>query len=99
MGLERAQPPNFVFNSACQLKRASGGRRLVSEQNQGNGLAAVFLATKSLAYAGYFWPVGDDGAGLFTGTFCSASFESENAGRHPRSPVSKRFRNWANAAT
>jgi hypothetical protein len=50
----------------------------VSEQNQGNGLAAVFLAIRCLAYAGFVWPVSDDGAGLFARTFYSALFESEN---------------------
>jgi CHAT domain-containing protein len=52
----------------------------VSEQNQGNGLAAVFFVTGCLAYAGYFWPVSDDGAGLFARAFYSALIESENAG-------------------
>ena len=80
LGLEWAQPPYFVFNSACQSGRATGDRRLVSEQNQGNGLAAAFLATGCLAYAGYFWPVSDDGAGLFARTFYSSMFESENVG-------------------
>ena len=80
MGFAWAQPPYFVFNSACQLRRTSGDRRLVSEQNQGNGLAAVYLATRCLAYAGYLWPVSVDGAGLFPRTFSSALFESKNAG-------------------
>ena len=80
LGLEWAQPPYLVFNSACQSGRATGGRRLVSEPNQGNGLAAAFLATGCLAYAGYFWPVSDDGAGPFARTFYSSLFESENVG-------------------
>ncbi len=52
----------------------------MSAQNQRNGLAAVFLATGCLAYAGCFCPVSDDGAGLFARTFSSALIESEKVG-------------------
>ncbi|MGC9350012.1 MAG: CHAT domain-containing protein [Anaerolineae bacterium] len=73
-------PPYFVFSSACESGRAVGGQRLVSQQNQSNGLAAAFLAAGVYGYAGYFWPVSDAGAGIFAETFYRALFWRENVG-------------------
>ena len=73
-------PPYFVFNSACESGRAAGGRRLVSRRNQSNGLAAAFLAAGVSAYAGYFWPVSESGAGLIASTFYRALFDRVNVG-------------------
>jgi hypothetical protein len=73
-------PPYFVFNSACESARAVGGQRLVSDESQSNGLAAAFLAAGVDGYAGYFWPVTDAGAGIFTETFYRALFMRENVG-------------------
>ncbi|GIK41599.1 MAG: hypothetical protein BroJett011_54320 [Chloroflexota bacterium] len=73
-------PPYFVFNSACESGRAVGGQRLVSTESHGNGLAAAFLAAGVAGYAGYFWPVTDAGASIFTKTFYSSIFERENVG-------------------
>ncbi len=74
------KPPYFVFNSACESARAVRALRLVSEEKQGNGLAAAFLASGVYGYAGFFWPVTDVGAGIFTRTFYRAMFERENVG-------------------
>jgi CHAT domain-containing protein len=73
-------PPYFVFNSACESGRGVGGRRLVSDRGQTNGLAAAFLAAGVYGYAGYFWPVTDAGAGIFTKTFYHTLFWRENVG-------------------
>lgn len=73
-------PPYFVFSSACESGRARGGQRLISGENQSNGLAAAFLAAGVDGYAGYFWPVSDAGAGIFAGTFYEALFWRENVG-------------------
>ncbi|MFN8441237.1 MAG: CHAT domain-containing protein [Caldilineaceae bacterium] len=73
-------PPYFVFNSACESGRASGGQRLVSGEQHGNGLAAAFLAMGVAGYAGYFWPVSDAGAGIFAKAFYQALFMRENVG-------------------
>lgn len=73
-------PPYFVFNSACESGRAAGGRRLLSRRNQTNGLAAAFLAAGVAAYAGYFWPVTEVGAGTVASTFYRSMFERENVG-------------------
>lgn len=73
-------PPYFVFNSACESGRAAGGRRLVSDESQSNGLAAAFLAVGVYGYAGFFWPVTDSGAGLFTRAFYENLFMRENVG-------------------
>lgn len=75
-----SKPPYFVFNSACESARAVRGLRLVSGEREGNGLAAAFLASGVYGYAGYFWPVTDVGAGIFTRTFYRAMFERENVG-------------------
>lgn len=73
-------PPYLVFNNACESGRAAGGKRLVSEANQSNGLAAAFLAAGVDAYAGYFWPVTDTGARLFAEVFYNSLFTRENVG-------------------
>jgi len=73
-------PPYLVFNSACESARATGGVRLVSGESQSNGLAAAFLAAGVYGYAGYFWPVTEAGAGLFTKVFYRTLFERENVG-------------------
>jgi CHAT domain-containing protein len=74
------KPPYFVFNSACESGRAVGGQRLVSDHSHSNGLAAAFLARGVYGYAGYFWPVTDAGAGIFTKTFYRTLLERENVG-------------------
>lgn len=73
-------PPYFVFNSACESGRAVGGQRLVSAEQHGNGLAAAFLAAGVAGYAGYFWPVSDTGASIFTRAFYQTLFLRENVG-------------------
>jgi CHAT domain len=73
-------PPYLVFNAACESGRAAGGRRLVSDRNHSNGLAAAFLAAGVSGYAGYFFPVTDAGAGLFARQFYRTLFERENVG-------------------
>lgn len=80
LGLSWAAPPYLAFNSACQSGHAVAGRPLVSAENHGNGLAAAFLAIGSYGYAGYFWPVTDEGAGLFAETFYERLFGEENVG-------------------
>ena len=80
LALDWLAPPYLVFNSACESGRAAGGARLVSDQGQANGLAAAFLACGAAAYAGYFWPVTDDGACRFTESFYPALFGMENLG-------------------
>jgi CHAT domain-containing protein len=79
-GLPWKEPPGFVFNSACESGRAGIGRRLVSRDRHNNGLAAAFIAAGTAAYAGYFWPVTDTGAGQFTSGFYRTLFERENVG-------------------
>ena len=73
-------PPYLVFNSACESGRAAGGKRLFSNASQSNGLAAAFIAAGASAYAGYFWPVTDTGASLFTKRFYDTLFGRENVG-------------------
>jgi CHAT domain-containing protein len=80
MKLPLEKPPYFVFNSACESGRAMGGQRLVSNESHGNGLAAAFLACGVYGYAGYFWPVTETGAGIFTTTFYRSLFKRENVG-------------------
>lgn len=80
LALSWKAPPYFVFNSACESGRAIGGRRLISAESHGNGLAAAFLAAGVAGYAGYFWPVSDTGASIFTRTFYQALFMRENVG-------------------
>ena len=80
LALDWVAPPYLVFNSACESGRAAGGARLVSDQGQANGLAAAFLACGAAAYAGYFWPVTDEGACRFAETFYPALFGLENVG-------------------
>jgi CHAT domain-containing protein len=80
LGLPWQDPPYFVFNSACESGRGVGGQRLVSAQGQTNGVAAAFLAAGVHGYAGYFWPVTDAGAGIFTRTFYHTLFLRENVG-------------------
>jgi CHAT domain-containing protein len=73
-------PPYFVFNTACESGRAAGGRRFLSRRSQTNELAASFLAAGVAAYAGYFEPVTETGAGTMTATFYRELFERENVG-------------------
>jgi hypothetical protein len=54
--------------------------RLVFDQEQANGLVAGFLANGAAAYAGYFWPVTDEGSCRFSETFYPALFGMENVG-------------------
>lgn len=74
------KPPGFVFGSACESGGSAAGRRLLSADQQANGLAGAFLSAGVYAYAGFFWPVTDAGAALFTGTFYEALFGLENVG-------------------
>lgn len=81
LGLEwKGAPPTLVFNSSCESGRAAGGRRLAMSESQSNGLAAAFITAGVSAYAGYFWPVTDTGAGLFTEAFYRNLFIRENVG-------------------
>jgi CHAT domain-containing protein len=73
-------PPYLVFNNACESGRGVGGRRLVSGRSHANGLAAAFLSAGVDAYAGFFWPVSDVGAGIFANEFYRCLFERENVG-------------------
>ncbi|HMM41680.1 MAG TPA: CHAT domain-containing protein, partial [Thermomicrobiales bacterium] len=74
------KPPGFVFGSACESGGSAAGRRLLSADRQANGLAGAFLSAGVYAYAGFFWPVTDEGAALFTRTFYEALFGLENVG-------------------
>jgi hypothetical protein len=74
------KPPYLVFNNACETGRGVGGKRLVDGEMHVNGLAAAFLTAGVDAYAGYFWPVSDAGAGLFSETFYKGLFEVQNVG-------------------
>lgn len=74
------KPPYFVFNSACESSRGVGGKQLVSAEGQTNGLASAFLAAGVYAYAGYFWPVTEAGAGIFARNFYQNLFLRENVG-------------------
>ncbi len=87
LALDWKAPPYLVFNSACESGRVAGGARLVSDQGQANGLAAAFLACGAAAYAGYFWPVTDEGSCRFTETFYPALFGLENVGLCSRKPA------------
>jgi hypothetical protein len=80
LDLKWKAPPYLVLNSTCESGRAAGGLRLVSELNQGNGIAAAFLAAGVSGYAGYFWPVTEAGAGLFSKVFYKTLFQRENVG-------------------
>ena len=80
LNLKWKAPPYLVFNSACESGRAAGGKRLVSNESHSNGLAAAFIAAGASAYAGYFWPVTETGASLFTKAFYSSLFKRENVG-------------------
>ena len=73
-------PPYLVFNSACESGRAAGGKRLASAGNHHNGLAAAFLTAGVEGYVGYFWPVTEVGASLFSNAFYRGLFEYENVG-------------------
>ena len=87
-------PPYIVFNSACESGRAAAGRRLVGRRTGSNGLAAAFLAAGGEAYLGYFWPVDDGSARLFTEVFYSSLFTTKNVGtavHDARSAVRPRF--------
>ncbi len=78
--LDWKAPPYLVFNSACESGRAAGGVRLVSDDSQANGLAAAFLASGVAAYAGYFWPVTDQGAQTFAEMFYTRLLDRQNVG-------------------
>lgn len=78
--LEWKAPPYFVFSSACESGRAGAGRRLVTNLHHSNGLAAAFIAAGVSAYAGYYWPVSDAGAGIFSQYFYEYLFQRENVG-------------------
>jgi hypothetical protein len=80
LDLKWKAPPYLVFNSACESGRAAGGRRLVSHESHSNGLAAAFIAAGVAGYAGYFWPVTETGASLFTKAFYRNLFQCENVG-------------------
>jgi hypothetical protein len=80
LDLKWKAPPYLVFNSACESGRAAGGKRLVSNKSHTNGLAAAFIAAGVSAYAGYFWPVTETGASLFTKAFYRTLFQRENVG-------------------
>lgn len=80
LDLEWKAPPYMVFNSACESGRAAGGKRLVSKESHSNGLAAAFITAGVAAYAGYFWPVTDIGAGIFAESFYKNLFMRENVG-------------------
>lgn len=73
-------PPYLVVGSSCESGRAAGGQRLVSNDSHSNGIAAAFLAMGVSAYAGYYWPVTEDGAAKFTEVFYTGIFELENVG-------------------
>lgn len=94
LDLAWAAPPYIVFNSACESGRAAPGRRLVGKQTGANGLAAAFLAAGSEAYLGYFWPVDDGSARVFTEVFYSSLFAAKNVGtavHEARSALRPRF--------
>lgn len=74
-------PPYFVFSSACESGRSSGGIRLISNERHSNGLAAAFISAGVSGYAGYFWQVSDTGAGVFAQIFYKYLFEEENLGK------------------
>jgi hypothetical protein len=74
------RPPGLVFSSACESGRGVAGHRLLSADRQANGLAAAFLSAGVYAYAGFFWPVTDTGAALFTRAFYESLFMEENVG-------------------
>lgn len=78
--LDWKAPPYFVFNSACESGRAGAGRHLVSKGRHSSGLASAFIAAGVSAYAGYYWPVSDVGAGIFSGQFYQNLFARENVG-------------------
>lgn len=78
--LKWKKPPYIVFNSACESGRAAGGKRLVSNESHSNGIAAAFIARGVQAYAGYFWPVTEVGAELFTQQFYGRLFHVDNIG-------------------
>jgi CHAT domain-containing protein len=80
LSLKWKSPPYLVFNSACESGRVSGGQRLVSDRSHSNGLATAFIAVGVSAYIGYFWPVTDTGAKLFSSVFYKILFERENIG-------------------
>lgn len=80
MNLSWAKPPYVVFNNACESGRAVAGRRLVDGEKHSNGLASAFLTSGVYAYIGYFWPVSDPGAALFSETFYRQLFETQNVG-------------------
>jgi hypothetical protein len=80
LGLRWRKPPSFVFNSACESGRAAPGRRLAGSGRQANGLPSAFLTVGVYGYAGYFWPVSEQGAAAFAQTFYQELFRRENVG-------------------
>jgi len=75
-----SKPPYVVINNACESGRAVTGLRLVDGEKHTNGLASAFLTSGAYAYIGYFWPVSDPGAALFSETFYRQLFETQNVG-------------------
>lgn len=75
-----AKPPYLVFNNACESGRAAPGKRLVDGEQHANGLAGAFLTAGVYAYMGYFWPVSDPGAALFSESFYRELFTVQNVG-------------------
>ena len=73
-------PPYLVFNNACESGRGVAGKRLAEGGKHANGLASAFLTAGVYAYIGYFWPVSDAGAALFSETFYKALFTLQNVG-------------------
>lgn len=80
LDLRWGKPPYMVFNSACESGRAAGGRRLVSEEGEGNGLAAAFMSGGAMAYAGFYWPASIIGAREFVRMFYQGLVTWENLG-------------------
>jgi hypothetical protein len=73
-------PPYLVFNNACESGRGVAGKRLAEGGKHANGLASAFLTAGVYAYIGYFWPVSDAGAALFSESFYKALFTVQNVG-------------------
>ncbi|HEY8207383.1 MAG TPA: CHAT domain-containing protein [Myxococcaceae bacterium] len=80
LALQWAKPPYFVVNSACWSSRAAPGKRLVWKGQQGNGVAAAFLAAGAAAFAGFFWPVSMRAARAFAGMFYGSLLRAGSVG-------------------
>jgi CHAT domain-containing protein len=73
-------PLYLVFNSSCEAGRSRTGHGLVSRQGHANGLASAFLTAGVQGYLGFFWPVNDASAALFTHVFYESLFRLKNVG-------------------